>query len=74
LFLVWKASGTDPYRLYNGLDEDYRPLGDPTAPRRPPLYPERVRAFLYACGERAREMEIEDAKMQATIIANAIGG
>lgn len=29
LFLAWRYGGEDPYKLYNGLDADYRPLGHP---------------------------------------------
>jgi hypothetical protein len=52
----------DPFRLYNDLDESYRPLRawdltlygeepdpDDDAPVRPP-HPDRLRAFIYACG------------------------
>lgn len=65
LFYTWKASGADPYRIYNGLDTDYRPLGQPDAAPRPPRFPERVRAFVYACGLYARELERKDAAMAA---------
>lgn len=65
LFYTWKASGQDPYRLYNGLDDDYRPMGDPSAERRPPQFPERVRAFIYACAMYARELDRKDRMEQA---------
>lgn len=26
MYLAWRYGGADPYRLYNSLDEDYRPL------------------------------------------------
>lgn len=61
LFFTWKASGTDPYRLYNGLDESYRPLGQPDAEPRPPRFPERLRTFLYACGMYAHELDRKTA-------------
>jgi hypothetical protein len=74
LFYVWKASGADPYKLYNSLGDDYRPLAVPDAEPRPPQFPERVRTFIYACGLRVRELEREDADRQAMLIAKAIGG
>jgi hypothetical protein len=74
LFNVWRSSGADPYRLYNGLDESYRPLHDPSLPPRPPQFPERVRAFVYACGARARELEVEDRNLLIRGIAKALGG
>jgi hypothetical protein len=60
LFLAWYHAGRCPYRLYNMLDEQYRPIGEvdedggPAAPR-PPLYPLRLRAFEYACALYAAE-------------------
>ena len=50
LFLAWRYGGNDPYRTYNGLDEDYRPLGHPEEAPRPPIFPSRVRHFVYGCG------------------------
>jgi hypothetical protein len=39
----------DPYKLFNGLDEQYVPLARRgEGPRRPP-FPSRVRSFVYAC-------------------------
>lgn len=64
LFHAWRVSGADPYRLYNGLDEQYRPLHNPQLAARPPQFPERVRAFVYACGQYARELEMKrDAEL-----------
>jgi hypothetical protein len=60
LFLTWKASGADPYQLYNGLDASYRPIGQPDAEPRPPRFPERVRCFIYAMASYARELERTD--------------
>jgi hypothetical protein len=52
--LAWRHGGEDPYRLYNGLDERYVPLL-PDAEPEPlrPLYPSRVRMFIYACANVA---------------------
>lgn len=74
LFNVWRASGADPYRTYNGLDEQYRPLHDLTADPRPPLFPERVRVFLYACGVYARELEAQRDQALVKGIAKAVSG
>lgn len=50
MFLAWRYGGEDPYRTYNGLGEDYRPLGQPQEEPRLPTYPSRLRMFLYGCG------------------------
>lgn len=65
LFHVWSVSGADPYQVFNGLDTAYRPLHDPSLPARPPQFPERVRAFLYACGLFSREIAQKDAAAMA---------
>jgi hypothetical protein len=43
----------NPYCVYNGLDEQFRPWGggDPV----PPPYPSRVRYFIYGCAIAAGE-------------------
>jgi hypothetical protein len=71
---VWRTTGHDPYRLYNNLDADYRPLHDPSLPSRPPQFPERVRAFIYACGQYANRLEEERLMRQARMIAKAVSG
>lgn len=55
--LAWRYGGEDPYRLFHMLDANYVPWGGglPT----PPQYPSRLRAFLYACGQVAWEVEAE---------------
>jgi hypothetical protein len=57
LFLAWRYGSEDPYRLYNGLDVVYRPLGHPEEEPRPPRYPTRLRHFLYGAGLFAAEVE-----------------
>jgi hypothetical protein len=37
----------DPYRLFNGLEQDYRPIGRPDEDPRPPLFPSRLRSMIY---------------------------
>lgn len=74
LFYLWKQSGADPYKVYNGLGPDYRPLHDPAAEPRPPRFPQRVKAFLYACGKYARELERRDLVEQARMLGKAMGG
>lgn len=74
IFHVWRTTGHDPYRLYNNLDAEYRPIHDPTQPPRPPQFPERVRAFVYACGARQNELEEERLMRQARAIAKAVSG
>lgn len=48
LYLAWKHGGHDPYRLFNGLDESYRPLERPQEEPLPPPHPERLRNVIYA--------------------------
>ncbi len=74
IFYAWKASGADPYRLYNGLDEHYRPLSDPNGEPRPPQFPERVRQFIYACGAYARELERTDLRELVQGLGKVMGG
>lgn len=57
LYLAWKHGGHDPYRLYNMLDETYRPVDDPTAEPHPPLLPSRVQNVVYAFAATANEVE-----------------
>ncbi len=37
----------DPYRLHNGLDEQYRPIGEVDGVARRPPFPHRLRAMIY---------------------------
>lgn len=57
LFLAWLHGGEDPWRLYNMLDADYRPLWKPDAAPMRPKTPTRLRAFMYACAQVAATME-----------------
>jgi hypothetical protein len=66
--------GVDPYRLYNSLDEQYRPLHQPGADPRPPQFPERVRAFTYAVANYARELNRKDRMEQAAATGAATQG
>lgn len=66
LFLAWRYGHGEPYRIYNGLDRDYRPLGHPEQPARPPLFPSRLRHFVYGCGLYASELEARLAGAQQT--------
>jgi hypothetical protein len=60
LFQVWRYGSGDwlePYRLYNGLNVDLRPLTSVDGePHRPP-YPTRVRAFVFGCAQVAADIE-----------------
>jgi hypothetical protein len=72
LFYAWTASGADPYRLYNRLDERYRPLGHPDEPPRPPPFPERVQAFIYAMGRHYRELQRKEQGELAMAIGQVV--
>lgn len=47
----------NPYQLYNGLDDAFRPLGHPEDPPCPPPFPSRVRYFIYGCAMAAADHE-----------------
>lgn len=64
LYLAWKHGGHDPYRLFNELRDDYRPLRRPEMEPLPPPFPERLRRVLYAFAVVA-----EVDSQQATMIA-----
>ena len=64
LYSAWRYGGTDPWRLYNLLDADFRPLWDPKLAPVRPLTPTRLRAFMYACGRVAAKMD--GSTMKAT--------
>ena len=75
MFLAWRYGGEDPYRTYNGLDEEYRPLGHPEEPPRPPTYPSRLRMFLYGCGIAAQDNESRLAGGKSSSrVSRAMGG
>ncbi len=61
MWAAWHYGGEDPYRLYNMLDVDYRPVGNPEAAPRPPRYPDRLQRFMYGL---VRASAIIDGKMK----------
>lgn len=64
LYLAWKHGGHDPYRLFNELDEDFRPLERPDREPMPPPFPDRLRRVVYAFASIA-EFEAQQATMLA---------
>lgn len=46
-----------PWRVYHGLDEDFRPLDDPTGEPQRIGHPARYRHFLYGMAKAAAVME-----------------
>lgn len=64
LYLAWRYGGHDPYRLYNSLDEQYRPVEGGEA--LPPLEPWRVKMFVYGCAIYAQKDEIQKAGGKTT--------
>lgn len=59
LYAAWRFGGADPYRTFNSLDADYRPIGDRDAEPRPPPSPWRIRMFTYGCAMYAQEEEVQ---------------
>lgn len=60
LYLAWKHAGLDPYRTFNRLDDEYRPLepgGDRKEPLRPPD-PGRLASVVYGFAVLAEEEAI----------------
>ena len=66
LWCAWRFGGSDPFRLFNGLDDAYRPLdtGRGDSPRRP-AHPSRVRSFMYAAALVAAERHGDELKVLA---------
>lgn len=56
---MWRNGGdwTLPWRVYHGLDEDFRPLDDPDAPARRIRYPSRYRHFIYGMAKAVEVLE-----------------
>jgi hypothetical protein len=69
LYLAWKHGGLDPYRLFNCLRDDYRPLERPDQEPLPPVFPTRLRSVIYAFAAIA-EIEMQ----QATMMSAGLGG
>lgn len=57
MWAAWHYGGEDPYRLYNMLGSDYRPLWAPHAAAIPPRYPERLQRFMYGLARASAIME-----------------
>lgn len=64
LYLAWKHGGHDPYRLFNRLRDDYRPLEDPAGEPLPPPHPERVANVIYAFAVAAERDAVEMATLR----------
>lgn len=61
--------------MYNGLDEDYRPLGSADAVAHPPTYPSRLRHFVYGCGLMALDNETRlSGGKSSQKVARVLGG
>lgn len=63
IFCAWRYGGEDPWRLFNKLDSGYRRLSNVELPALRPHFPDRLRAFMYACGKVAA---ILDGKVKDT--------
>jgi hypothetical protein len=57
LWACWRYGNEHPYLVYNDLGPDYRPIGEPDAEPRYPPHLARVKAFVYACGLYAHEVD-----------------
>ena len=57
---MWRFGAGDwleVFRVFNGLGEDLRPVGQPSAPAVRPLSVTRYKHFLYACAKHAAKVE-----------------
>jgi hypothetical protein len=56
---VWRNGGdwTLPWRVYHGLDADFRRLDDPAAPPRLIRHPSRYRHLIYGMAKAAAVLE-----------------
>jgi hypothetical protein len=70
LWAAWHYGGADPYRLYNMLDEAYRPIGQPDAEPRPPRFPDRLQRFMYGL---AKASAVIDGKVKDEPYVEAAG-
>lgn len=64
LYRVWRYGGGDwlePWRIYHGLDADFRPVDEPSKPAHRPTWVRRYRHLLYGFAKAAAIME-EGAK------------
>lgn len=56
MFCAWRYGNEDPWKTYNFLGADFRPVWDPKLPPVRPKNPTRLRSFMYACGSVAAKM------------------
>lgn len=64
LYRVWRYGGGDwlePWRVYHGLDSNFRPVDRPERPAHRPTFVKRYRHMLYGFAKAAAIME-EGAK------------
>jgi hypothetical protein len=57
LWAAWRFGGEDPWRLYNMLDPDFRPVGASDLPPVRPRHPRRLKAFVYACARASARFD-----------------
>jgi hypothetical protein len=74
LYLAWKHGGHDPYRLYNGLDDDYRPIEDSEKPVMPPPDPRKLRNVIYGFATFAHQETVEHVTVAAGGTVERRGG
>lgn len=55
--MAWRFGQHHPYALYHSLTPQLRPMEDPEGEPRPPLFPWRVKLFIYGLGMFANEVE-----------------
>ena len=66
---MWRFGGGDwleVFRVFNGLGQDLRPVGQPNAVPALPLSTQRYRHFLYACAKEAARIDegLEESRAQ----------
>lgn len=65
LWAIWDVTGHDPYRVFNSLDDEYRPV-EGGGPSFPPPYPDRVQSVIYAFARFSQERKEDLAGAKRT--------
>lgn len=72
MYLAWLHGGHDPFRLFHGLDDAYRKLGNPDSEPWYPARPWSVRNVIYGFAIVAEREQLARAELGAA--AGGVGG